>query len=274
MTVWQNDDMTERIDALCRLTPKRRFEVLTLDHICREHDDTFSTASLTAGAVPDRSFRSFFLYYEGKRLVGELFVFVTGPSDAEITAIVDPYKRKNGIFTRLILEAQKELDKYAMGYCLVVEPDCADACDTARHMGLKRIRSELMMELPPVIAEQIVLSSKTDPDTGRDGIDIQYSGEKDGFELHLYIGENIHAGSVHISLTGDLAFVSRFEVDEAYRNRGYGLMLMKRVIETAVRDNPRVKIQLQVTGENLPALKLYEKIGFVTVSELDYLVTK
>ena len=290
MKVWQDRKKTEFIDALCRLTPRRRFELLRLDNICREHDGTFSTAELEAGTVPDRSFRSFFMYYDGKTLVGELFLFITADDNretsggeekddseqgglcAEITAIVDPYWRRKGIFKRMLKAAKAELKKYRIKeYRFVAEPDCADTAEAAKHMGLKTIGSELMMELKSETKENTDNKTKDgETEESRVHINENADGNK-GLTVSLELDDGTRIGSAFCYLMNEYAFIGRVEIAEEYRNRGYGKRLMTAVIDTVNRRMPEAVIRLQVFSDNIPAVGLYEKLGFITISRLDYL---
>ena len=147
MILWQNEDKSERIDALTRLVLKRSLALSELNRVCREYDKTFSGVETEPGYRPDRHFKSFFLYYEGEKLAGELFLFLTGENCAEITAIVDPASRRRGIFTKLLGYACEELDRYGIKErFFVAEPDCRAAKGAIEHLGLVADHYELEME--------------------------------------------------------------------------------------------------------------------------------
>ncbi len=297
MIIWQNEDRSAKIDALTRLVPGKRFQLMSLDHICREYDSTFSTAELEAGYMPDRHFRSFFLYYEGKRLAGELFVFLTGPKSAEITALVDPYHRREGIFTKLFAAAAEELEKYGIEEILFVsEPDCAAAREVCSRLGLEKKYSEMMMELTENEACGSGLTGAESPEDNRvmieDGPEDNTTGSEDAAADHLIRFEDTEdglrafiadpagkkdIGHADIAFFGNTAFISHVEIDENMRGRGLGKKLVGAVIAKITKTrggkdgmtaNP--VIRLQVRSDNIPAVALYEKLGFVTVSRLDY----
>ena len=288
MIVWQNKKKNESIDALCRLTPKRRFELLSLDYVCRQHDGTESVAELEAGIIPNRSFRSFFLYYDGKRLAGELYLFLTEENGAEITAIVDPYRRRNGIFTALLKAASAELKKYGITeYCFVAEPACRDASDAAAKMGLSCIRSETVMELSG--ADEKTTAKETDAteayreasgddgeSAGTDNIsngdeNITCTATGDGFEIRMADTDGSFIGSAACCMMNGTAFIHNVGVEASLRSKGYGRKIMTAMIAKIRQTAPNAVIRLQVTSDNTSALGLYESLGFKTVSRLDYL---
>ncbi|MBP5331168.1 MAG: GNAT family N-acetyltransferase [Lachnospiraceae bacterium] len=274
MIVWQDKAKNEKIDALTRLVPKKQFDILTLDCLCREYDGTFSHAEIEAGIVPDRHFRSFFLYYEGKRLAGELYIFPTDKNKAEITAIVDPHRRQNGIFTKLLEAAEEELEKYSMtDYVFVAEPGCAATDAVREHLGLETVRSELVMELQ----EQTVQEGEREPGASREnnGDKVDFSDTDDGFMASLIMNKlPDRAGVAHVCISGGSAFIYGLEIEEKLRSRGLGRKLLNELIKECSRRVPGCKIMLQVGSDNTAAVALYEKNGFTVSSRLDYLAKK
>jgi RimJ/RimL family protein N-acetyltransferase len=51
-------------------------------------------------------------------------------------------------------------------------------------------------------------------------------------------------------------------VEKRYRRRGIGLRLIERTIQAAVEQGIE-RIELEVLASNIPAIRLYEKVGFV-----------
>ena len=60
----------------------------------------------------------------------------------------------------------------------------------------------------------------------------------------------------------DEGHITNIAVKKGYRNRGFGLLLMERLMEHA-QDNQIEKLTLEVRCGNFQALKLYKKLGFV-----------
>ncbi len=52
-------------------------------------------------------------------------------------------------------------------------------------------------------------------------------------------------------------------INEEYRRQGYAIKILSYIIE----NNSNYKIMLEVNEENIPAIKLYEKLGFKKISE-------
>ncbi|MCR5769075.1 MAG: GNAT family N-acetyltransferase [Lachnospiraceae bacterium] len=287
MIIWQSEDKNTRIDALTRLVPKKKFELMTLGHICREYDNTYSTVELEAGYRPDRHFRSFFLYCEGKRLAGELFIFLPDRSHAEITVIVDPYRRRNGIFTRLVAAAKEELDKYGIKEIyFVAEPDCEAANEVREHLGAECGYSELMMKLSAEKTGDGLVQSGSGqsaggeedvggrPAGGEEGYTVRFDDGEEGFEAILEnVPDKKEMGHILVSLFENTAFISHVEIREDLRGRGLGKILVGAAV-ARIFEKGHDTVRLQVRSDNTAAAALYEKLGFRTVSKLDYITAR
>ncbi len=64
----------------------------------------------------------------------------------------------------------------------------------------------------------------------------------------------------------DTAFIYDIEVDEQHRGKGLGKQLLA-AIERAVADAGIGSLELNVFGNNAPALSLYESAGFTVTSQ-------
>ncbi len=276
MIVWQDKVRKEKIDALCRLVPKKRFELLTLDNLCRENDGTFSTVETETGYLPDRSFRSFFMYYEGKRLVGELFVFPVDDHTAEITAIVDPCRRRCGIFTRLFECAKEELAGYGISdMMLVAEPASSDAREVIGHLGLCLLRSEFVMERD---ASNLDRADETEDDTEfvfeeTEGVTVaSLIRSKASKKTKASKKKEIPIGMAKAVKDKDTAFIFEVEIQKDHRGMGYGGRLMNALMKHLAGSGHKTLFRLQVSSDNGPACALYKKLGFKPASQLDYFV--
>lgn len=63
------------------------------------------------------------------------------------------------------------------------------------------------------------------------------------------------------------AFIYDFGIDEAYRRRGYGEAAL-RAAEEKVREMGLSRISLHVFGHNAAAIRLYDRVGYLTTNVL------
>ena len=76
-------------------------------------------------------------------------------------------------------------------------------------------------------------------------------------------------GSLLITIDGDIACLSHFEISKSKRNKGYGRKMLD-LLCSELKNKNISKILLQVTSNNPVALHLYTSYGFTVQSELDY----
>ena len=269
MTVWESPDKTEKIDALCRLVPKRCFGIKKLEFLCREYDNTFSTAELECGPLPDRHFRSFFLYYIRERLAGELYIFIDENNNAQITALVDPVWRRRGIFKQLLKAARSELKKYRIKTVYIVcEPDCRSAADVCTHMGLKYAYSDHFMSI--IASEASAVLQKTDI-SEVELSSVAAEGSKEEPAVILRSGDGKDIAVAHALLTDDkCACIYGVEVNEEYRRRGFGRLVVLKLLEVLCEKDSDIIAKLHVSSDNIPAMSLYQSLGFRSENQLDY----
>lgn len=74
----------------------------------------------------------------------------------------------------------------------------------------------------------------------------------------LVLKEDKIIGYIYYSDIYDRAEVNQFEIEESKRNSGRGNLLLKHLIDTIKKD-----ITLEVREDNTPAIKVYEKNGFI-----------
>lgn len=88
----------------------------------------------------------------------------------------------------------------------------------------------------------------------------------DAYSNCLVLKENDNIiGFISYSIIYDRSEIIDVIVEEKYRNKGYGGMLVSRVIDIAAKSNCN-NITLEVNVLNEPAIKLYKSKGFEIVS--------
>ncbi len=79
----------------------------------------------------------------------------------------------------------------------------------------------------------------------------------------------IHAEYDDTASSGTL-FIYGFMVEEELRNHGIGKLLMNEMVKEANLRFPGAKLKLQVSTLSAAACHIYEQMGFLTESRLDY----
>lgn len=79
-----------------------------------------------------------------------------------------------------------------------------------------------------------------------------------------FIDERL-VGAVTLSLSIDDADIEGVVVDKAYRQKGIGILLMQKAHEY-IKNNLLKAVLLEVRQSNLPAIALYEKLGYKKIS--------
>ena len=82
--------------------------------------------------------------------------------------------------------------------------------------------------------------------------------KKDYTHIYVYEEDNNVLGFIHIENHFEITDVINIAVDKNYQGRGIGKILLQYVIDNTEAD----KIMLEVKENNVPAIKLYEALGF------------
>lgn len=126
---------------------------------------------------------------------------------------------------------------------------------------------------PKDFAACALMMSKTDPwiTLGMDYDQCLMAFPGECKEIHIIEAENAIAGFIILQTTGTFSgYIQTICVDEAYRGRGLGKMLLKYSEARILKYSPNVFIC--VSSFNKGAIKLYYEFGFKLVGELDNFV--
>ena len=89
-----------------------------------------------------------------------------------------------------------------------------------------------------------------------------------GFSYFVAVVDRIIVGFVDVKITEKYAKLMGLAVEEKFRGSGVGSALLDKAIEFAIARGKNA-IYLKVKQSNLPAIKVYERRGFVFSKELD-----
>jgi GNAT superfamily N-acetyltransferase len=93
-----------------------------------------------------------------------------------------------------------------------------------------------------------------------------FDDDLDASRVALVEGEP--AGICKLAIRGERGWIAGIGVAVAHRGKGYGEALMRAVIQVA-RDRGLRELWLEVLTPNEPAIRLYEKLGFETVRDVE-----
>ena len=286
------------IRATNQLTEKERKAAKALIASCQAYDQTFREPYLSNMLNFDPNMPAFFLYYQEGELLGLLTVYADD-EDVEVSILVDPSHRREGIARAMYRSFEKEMASYPIRSVtfqtervfLDHHPDLASHWglvedeETETWLGRDRTpyalysRSDVKMLLAdPVYVEEIAqlhYQAFSDPEETLE-VSRRYITEalkdSDGL-LYILLKEAQVIGVCTVDLSGNSNYLYGLAVAEAYRGQGYGCYLAKSVVNQLIAQNDK-SFQIAVEDSNVAAKRLYEKIGFVKQTQVVYLKQK
>jgi mycothiol synthase len=242
-----------------------------------------------------------FMYYDGEQLIGYIGICGFGGTSVplEITGVVHPEYRRQGIFSKLHELVIAECRRRNAGSILVL-------CDKKSAPGQKFLEkvgavykySEFEMYLHDesyeIIEEQLRginfrKATNTDAceiaqqntiyfgdrpeeeneDVSNRRILLPEDEERRGMTIYLVEKDDRIIGKVHLQLINGIGGIYGLGVLPENRGKGFGRAILLNAIEK-LKDAKATKIMLQVSAENATALSLYKSCGFQETSVMDY----
>ncbi len=266
-------------------------DIEMLFEICNNYDNTNYSFD------PDDDFKktddaNIFLLYADGSPAGAASIFAPGKTEAELTVLVSPAYRRNGIFTKLLGEAEKELRKRGIFSILFVcDRNSAYGKKTAEKESAVFEFSEYMMRLnkkikPLPLRDNGISLDEAAPEDAAKLIEINsssFNSEKAETEEIImeffsssrrklyairYNGET--AGMIGIYSEKTRAYIYGFCIDKKYRGMGIGKKALSITVEKCAELYPGTTVELEVQTDNENALLLYSKSGFETAAVFDY----
>lgn len=251
-----------------------------------------------AAGIPDANE---FMYFDGSELIGYIGIcgFGGGSMPLEITGMVDPEYRRQGIFSKLHEQVANECRRRNAGGVLLL---CDQKSFAGRQflekigaiykysefeMYLRDVHEEMAGELP----RKIELRKASNKDAGEvarqnaiyfedraeqegkdvpDGILLMpQEEEKRGMTIYLAEEAGKIIGKVHLQISNGTGAIYGLGVLPEYRREGLGRAILLKAIETLQTADVE-QIMLQVAADNAKALHLYTSCGFEETSVMDY----
>ena len=286
------------IRATNQLTEQARKAAKALIAICQAYDQTFREPYLSNMLNFNPNMPAFFLYYQEGELLGLLTVYADD-EDIEVSILVDPSHRREGIARAMYRSFEKEMASYPIRSVtfqtervfLDGHPDLASHWglvedeETETWLGRDRTsyaldsRSDVKVLLAdPVYVEEIAQLHYQAFSDAEETLEVsrRYITEalkdSDGL-LYILLKEAQVIGVCTVDLSGNSNYLYGLAVAEAYRGQGYGCYLAKSVVNQLIEKNDKA-FQIAVEDSNVAAKRLYEKIGFVKQTQVVYLKQK
>ena len=283
------------IRATNQLTEKERKAAKALIASCQAYDQTFREPYLSNMLNFNPNMPAFFLYYQEGELLGLLTVYADD-EDVEVSILVDPSHRREGIARATYRSFEKELASYLIRSVtfqtervfLDHHPDLASHWglvedeETETWLGRDRTsyaldsRSDVKMLLaePSYLDEIAQLHHQAFSDA-EETLEVSRRYITEALEdsdslLYILLKEGQVIGVCTVDLSGNSNYLYGLAVAEAYRGQGYGSYLAKSVVNQLIEQNDK-SFQIAVEDSNVGAKRLYEKIGFVKQTQVVFL---
>ena len=286
------------IQSTNTLNDHQLLEAKSLIAICQKYDGTFRDPYLSNMLNFDPDMPAFFLYYEKGELVGLLTVYADDP-DVEVAILVHPNHRRQGIARALYGSFEKETASYPIESVtfqterifLENHPDFAsnwglvEDDETETWLGKDRRPYPLVNDsnLEVLLADrsyqdqisQLKFQAFSEEHESREVVDRYVAKALKDPESRLYIllknGQVI--GTCTVDLSSNTNYFYGLAIAELERGKGYGSYLAKSLVNQLIAQNDKA-FQIAVEDSNVGAKRLYEKIGFVTQTQVVYLKPK
>lgn len=272
-------------------------QIIHLTKVCEAHDGFDLSINLNLSMLQNRSPEQTndFLYFQDGTLVGFLGMYaIVSPKEVEISGMVHPDYRRNGIFRALYAQAKAECEKRHVTQILLVSNQkskeasaFAEGVAATYQFSEYKLDYSAMAPVTPVAADDRLLLRPATNDDFHTLVEIGVSGFGDSAELmtalvtrnlsepdfqtYLALYEAEPVGMITVSEEDSALFISGFCVKKGLQGKGLGRKILSQTVEI-LNQRGHEGISLEVAVDNQNALALYQSIGFEVVSVYDYYV--
>lgn len=216
----------------------------------------------------------FFFYGSRVRPKGLLTVFFPDEEHAELT--VAEYEPAEGMLPALYRSALKECRRVGVEEIYTVRnPNCGFECGRVDGIAFSYEWSEYML------CREMEALAALRPEIGKENTEVsmelkkEEAPEGDGTILYCLLRDGQKAAECRIYATegGTQCYLFGLRTEEAFRRTGMATRLLS-AIAKEYRGHDGAVMRLQVSSKNVPAERLYRKLGFRTEEEREYYKTK
>ncbi|WP_223192671.1 GNAT family N-acetyltransferase [Paenibacillus sedimenti] len=288
--------MKQGIHTKAGLSTQELDEVRELWHICNDYEhiniklNWGTLSSRPAGVTND------FLYYENDRLIGFLAIYCFLSTEVEISGMVHPEARRQGIFNRLVQTAKAECRRRTVPKLIFInERGSASGKAFLTNLGARYSFSEYVMELQeqeagilPVSGDEVRLRPAVRDDLellvklntsgfampeedAREYVIQTLDGEKERTWIAELGEDRLPVGKIGAMIEADnRGLIYGFCISPEYRGQGIGRTVLQQTVIDLKERYQVHQIKLEVAVENEKALGLYQSCGFRTQNANDY----
>lgn len=262
-----------------------------LESVCNEYEHL--KLKLNWGTITERKpdeTNDFFCYDAKGSMVGYLAIYCFGKPEAEISGMVNPAFRRQGIFSGLLELAMAECRaRHVKSLLFICERSSASGTAFINSIGTVYDHSEHRMKLPEnalpaetggIIKLRKATSADSKMMTKLDVIcfdmpeeDTADSSSEENpvsnAETFVAVLGDQAIGKIRLERENDDIMIYGFAIQPEYRGRGYGRAALQLAVKTALEHKP-ARVGLEVDCVNDTALSLYHSCGFKTISTYDY----
>lgn len=281
--------LTFSIMARKTIAAEELARIKELVEICNEHDGI--DLKVNPGMLEKRSgeYEEDFVCYANDKLVGFLGLYVFHNGEAEVSGMVHPDYRRQGIFTALRAKSTEACrQRQIPAQLFIVQRDSEAGKLFMERIGGTYQFSEYWMELGEQQSVSLTGNVQLRPETASDFETIVWLSVH-GFQMeedraremcenmagdpksHTYmmIVDEQAIGKISVSKNDGKGFIYGFCVHPDFQGKGYGRQALAQAIQLLKEQNYK-HVSLEVACENSKALGLYESCGFSVKSANDY----
>lgn len=241
------------------LDENQKTQLSSLMELSNHHDQTRLSFPIEDGDY-------FFLLYDNHNLSSALSLFFPENGLCECMAVTHPDKRRKSLFTQLLEEALSVLERYeeeqgiTIDFCFLTDGRCADT-----QLVLKALEAEFWYSEYIMVLSLSSAYLRSAHQFANCRIRLR---QTDG-DIYEILSDREPVGICHVICENSTAYFYGFEIQPDQRRRGYGLAALSCLFSHLTSLGIQA-VSLQVSGQNQPALSLYEKTGFQITETLSY----